>query len=479
MRIAGIILFSVVLSTCSKPPTSLEEVLNSGQLRVLTRNSPTTFYEGGVGYDGLEYQLASGFAAFLEDKYERSIDAVFSTRDQFHELLPAVSRGQAHIAAAGLTVSPERAEQVDFGPVYQTVSQQLIYRLDKTKPTNIDDLGKNHLEVIAGSSFVDTLQDIRQLIPNLSWTENAAAETSELLVGVDKREIDLTIADSNEFAVHRTFMPDLRVARELKTNDQLAWAFSPHRSDQLQEDAALYFAAIRDNGTLDQLLDRFYGHTDRFDYVGTHIFMRDYRSRLEPYREMFYAASEATGIDWRLLAAIAYQESHWNPNAVSYTGVRGMMQLTRITANSLGVANREDPAEAIPAGAKYFAQLRNRLKDIPEPDRTWFALAAYNVGYGHLRDARRLTVIQGGNPDRWLDVKESLPLLAVRKYYSTLPHGYARGWEPVQHVSNIRTYFEILNWLAPDEGPAAEQLPASEGEPLQTASIKALLNSWL
>jgi membrane-bound lytic murein transglycosylase F len=478
MRNAGIIIFALVMSTCSRPPTMLEEILDSGQLRVLTRNSPTTFYEGAVGFDGLEFQLVSGFAAYLTNKYERSVEVVFTSNDQFHELLPALSQRQAHIAAAGLTITPERATEVAFGPVYQTVSQQLIYRLDTRKPADIDDLGDKHLEIVAGSSFVDTLQNIQQLLPDLEWTENQQAEISELLVGVNTQEIDLTIADSNEFSVHRLYMPDLRVARDLKTNDQLAWAFNRYRSNGLQSEAKEYFTEISDNGTLDQLLDRFYGHTDRFDYVGTRTFIKHYESRLQPYRDMFLAAGHESNIDWRLLAAISYQESHWNPNAVSSTGVRGMMQLTRITADSLGVTDRENPVEAIPAGARYFAHLHGRLSYIPEPDRTWFALAAYNVGIGHLQDARKLTASRGGDPDRWLDVKETLPLLAIRKFYSTLPHGYARGWEPVQHVSNIRTYYETLNWLTQDETPATKKISAPRENYPQTTAAESFL-TWL
>jgi membrane-bound lytic murein transglycosylase F len=477
MRKATIIMFALVMSTCSRPPTVLQEVVNSGQLRVMTRNSPTTFYEGAVGFDGPEYQLITGFAAFLEEKYQRTIEVIFTTSDQFPDLIPAVTRGRVHIAAAGLTVTHERAAEVSFGPSYQTVSQQLIYRLNTAKPGDIDDLGDKHLEIMAGSSYVDTLQDIQQLLPDLRWTENSDAEISELLVAVDEQKLDFTVADSNEFAVHRLYMPDLRVARDLKTNDQLAWAFGRYRTGALQSDAQEYFKIIRENGTLEQILDRFYGHTNRFDYVGTQWFIRDYEALMGSYRDAFRAAGQASSIDWRLLAAIGYQESHWDPSAVSSTGVRGLMQLTKITADSIGVENREDPVEAIQGGARYFAYLWDRLDEIAEPDRTWFALAAYNVGYGHLEDARVLTERNGGNPDRWLDVKESMPLLAIRKYYSTLPHGYARGWEPVQYVSNIRIYFEILNWLDEEDNPAIESLQVPQTE--QQTATKTSFITWL
>ena len=187
---------------------------------------------------------------------------------------------------------------------------------------------------------------------------------------------------------------------------------------------------------------------------------------------MFKQAADKYELDWKLLAAIGYQESHWDPEAVSPTGVKGLMMLTQVTADSMGVDNREDPKQSIPAGARYFKRLHKRLKSIQEPDRTWFALAAYNVGYGHLLDARRIVRRQGGNPDRWVDIKEALPLLAQRKWFSQVPHGYARGWEPVQYVSNVRNYLGTLNWLTLDQRfdgmPEPELAPRDNG--VQTAS---------
>ncbi len=470
-------MLALVLGTCSRPPTTLEEVLSSGQLRVITRNSPTTYYRGALGFDGPEFQLVQGFAKFLGEKYDRVIEVEFTSVDRFNELLPALERGYSHLGAAGLTVTKERQQQVAFGPVYQTVEQQLIYRLNTGKPLSVADLRGKQIEIMAGSSYVDTLYDIQQLYPELVWTETADTEISELLVAVDEQQIDYTVVDSNDFAVHRAYMPDLRVAMTLKDEDQLAWAFGLYRSADLQAEVSDYFDGIHTNGQLEQILDRYYGHTDRFDYVGTRTFIRHYRDheRFDRYRELFQTAELDTSIDWRLLAAIGYQESHWDPTAVSPTGVRGLMMLTKVTAGAMGIADRENPDEAIPAGARYLAKLKDRLNDIPEPDRTWFALAAYNVGYGHIQDARTITEQRGGNPDRWLDVKEALPLLAIRTWYSQAPHGYARGWEPVQYVSNIRTYYQILNWLTQDQQPQENKDTQSEA-PAQIAVAASLLN---
>lgn len=455
MRKATIIVLalsmSLFLGTCSKQPTALEEVLSSGELRVITRNSPTTYYRGATGFDGPEYQLVHGFARFLSERYAQRVDVSFATVDSFSELLPTLERGRAHVAAAGLTVTEDRKQQVSFGPSYQKVKQHLVYKLNTGKPRKLEDLEDKTLRVMAGSTHAQTLQDIRYVEPLLEWTETNAAEVSELLMAVADQSIDYTVADSNAFNVHRHYMPDLRIAMDLTREDKLAWAFPLYHSTGLQELAAEYFAEIRENGDLERLLDRYYGHTDDFDYADTRTFIRHVDSRLVNYRPMFEEAAAATGTDWRLLAAIAYQESHWDPAAVSPTGVKGMMMLTKATAKRMGVADRRDPAQAIPGGAEYFAYLRGRLRNIPEPDRGWFALAAYNVGYGHLLDARTLVRRAGGDPNNWLEVREALPKLAIRKWYNTVPRGYARGWEPVGYVNNVRSYYEVLCWLTQDE----------------------------
>jgi membrane-bound lytic murein transglycosylase F len=184
---------------------------------------------------------------------------------------------------------------------------------------------------------------------------------------------------------------------------------------------------------------------------------------------MFEAAGADWGVDWRLLAAIGYQESHWRAHAVSPTGVRGIMMLTQATADYLGIEDREDPTASIFGGAQYFARQTERVADtVTEPDRTWMALASYNVGFNHLKDARMIVEWQGGDPDTWVDISAALPLLAQHKWYSRVPYGYARGWEPVLYVNNIRAYYNILKWLTEQEEPAEEELPEGES-PQETA----------
>jgi membrane-bound lytic murein transglycosylase MltF len=187
--------------------------------------------------------------------------------------------------------------------------------------------------------------------------------------------------------------------------------------------------------------------------------------RLPALRRHFQEAQTLTGIDWRLLAAIGYQESQWDPGAVSPTGVRGVMMLTAETADRMGVDNRLDPRQSIIGGARYLALLKDALPpDIAEPDRTWIALAAYNQGQGHMEDARRIAKARGGDPDSWLDVKQALPLLSRGGYRHVTRYGYARGFEALTFAENIRNYYDILLRLEPAFDPVhnlgADNAPA-------------------
>ena len=211
---------------------------------------------------------------------------------------------------------------------------------------------------------------------------------------------------------------------------------------------------IRENGTLAAIQSRYDSESNDLDRVGMFQFMKQVRNRLPPLLPVFQEVATVHNLDWRLLAAIGYQESHWDPDAASVTGVRGIMMLTQRTATQLGVHDRLDPEQSIEGGARYFLRMRKRIPErVAEPDRSWMALAAYNMGWGHLEDARVLTQKQGGNPDRWEDVDERLPLLSQEKWYRQTRYGYARGYGGQQYVNNIRSYFDTLVWMDTRDHP--------------------------
>jgi membrane-bound lytic murein transglycosylase F len=432
---------SLSLGSCTIPPPLVERIKASGELIVVTRNSGTTLYEGSEGLTGFEYDLVQLFAK------ELGVKAHFIIPKQFDDLLPKVINGDAHLAAAGLTVTPEREDKIRFGPSYQEITQQVIYRSGKTRPRTVEDLIGKDLHVLSGSSHEEELIRLKTKYPELTWVSHTDLESAELMQMVQDKKIDFTIADSNEFAVTRRFMPYLKVGFDLTEPQPLAWAMAHAEDDSLYKAMVAFFKRTREDGTLSQLIERHYGHIGRLNFVELRTFVNHIKDRLPKYRPYFEEAEKETGIDWRMLAAIGYQESHWNPKAKSPTGVRGIMMLTLTTAKQMNIESRLDPEQSIIGGAKYLSYIEKLLPDrIAEPDRLWLTLAGYNVGFGHLEDARILTEHLDGNPDKWADVKKHLPKLSLKKWYSSLKRGYARGKEPVNYVDNIRAYFELLKW---------------------------------
>lgn len=451
----------LTLTGCAETPSTLEQVKSQGELVIVTRNSPTTYYEGPFGPTGPEYDLANLFAKHL------GVTLQVKTAASLNDIIPMVAQREAHFAAAGLTVTNERKKRIRFTSAYQSITQQVVYRSGDTRPSTLHDIEGGEMEVIAGSSHAARLRKVSMQYPALNWSENSDIGSDELLSKVWNKETRFAIADSNEVLLNQHFYPELRVAFDLTGPQKLAWAFPMGDDYSLYLEAQQFFSKIKKNGQLDQIMERYYGHIQDFDYVGTRKFMRHIDKRLPRFIEHFNEASEQNNMDWRLLAAVGYQESHWNPRAISPTGVRGIMMLTRATAADMGYTNRIEPRNSILGGGRYLAQLIKRLpKRIQNPDRTWFALAAYNIGMGHLHDARIITEKRGGNPDKWIDVKESLPLLMKKRWYKETKYGYARGNEALRYVENIRSYYDILVWRS-ENSKLQPPLKVTHAEPVQ------------
>jgi len=456
-------LISGVLSMGGCMPSTEEDhltrVQQRGELLVVTRNSPTTYYEAADGIAGYEYELVTAFAEKL------GVKARFIVEDNLKRITEMVASGEVDLAAAGLTVTPQRARQLRFGPAYQEVTAKLVFKQGKPWPRNIDQL-EGELRVVAHSAYSQILTELKKTHPNLYWSETTEHTAEELLMMVLEEDIDYTIVDSTELELNRRYHPELAIAFTLGKPQSLAWAFNKDEDFTLFGEAIEFFGEQQTIGAIAQLQEKYYGHVERFDYVGAREFHSAGKEKLPAYKPLFVKAA-GDDLDWRLLAAQSYQESHWNPKARSKTGVRGMMMLTLKTAKDLGISNRLDPEQSILGGAEYLRRVKARVPErIPEPDRTWFALAGYNVGWGHVEDARIITEQQGGNPDSWSDVKQRLPLLQKRRWYTKTKHGYARGAEPVAYVDNIRRYYDVLVWLDeeqqnPDLDPTGEQSQAT------------------
>jgi membrane-bound lytic murein transglycosylase F len=453
----GLWLAAAVAGCSSEPPTVLEQVKAIGVLRVATMNGPTTYYIGADGFEGFEYELIRSFAD------ELGVDLEIIVPPSFDRLIPLLGTGKAHLAAAGIAVTRGRTGKARFGPTYQIITQRLVYRTGARRPRSEADLVGADIEVIAGSSYAERLHELREQHPDLEFTERNDIGIEDLAERVATGAIDHTIIDSNVLAQLRRIYPDLGVAFEISDSQHLAWAFPPTGDSTLIDAASDFLQRVQADGRLARLIDRYYGPYNVFDYVEAREFLQDVDERLPRVRDEFVAAANAVGLDWRLLAALSYQESRWDPRARSPTGVRGLMMLTRTTARELGVNDRIDPAASVRGGAQYFRNIRDRVPErIPEPDRTWLALAAYNVGFGHLEDARRLAAREGGDPDSWLSVRAHLPLLTRPQWHAHTRYGYARGYEPVHFVRNVRRYYDVLVQLLPIE--TLEPAPVAEPE---------------
>jgi membrane-bound lytic murein transglycosylase F len=443
---------SVATNTASQALTQLEQIQVRGYLNVITRNSPTTYFEDRDVPAGFEYEMAKRFADAL------GVDLRITVAPTMEDIMALVEMGEVDLAAAGLTVTSDRKQRVRFSSAYLQVQQKLIYNKNGAKPTSLKNLTEGKLVVVAGSSHAEYLRRVQStLLPSLTWIEASDLEAIDLLHMVASGEIDFTIVDSHEYDIVRGFLTNLADAFEISSQQSLAWATPKNITDRsLQYAIESFFVDLRSEGTLLQLQDRYFGHLENFDRNSAVAFSRLKAKRLNRYQTTFKKAANKYQLEWELLAAIGYQESHWNPNARSRTGVRGLMMLTRPTAKLMGVTNRVDATQSIEGGAKYFAHLLTKFEHIPEPERTWFALASYNVGYGHLLDAQMLTRNQGGDPEKWLDVKKRLPLLSQKQWYSKTKYGYARGYEPVRYVENIRRYYDMLIWHTNPHQPAIE-----------------------
>ncbi|MDF0534844.1 membrane-bound lytic murein transglycosylase MltF [Shewanella sp. A32] len=442
-KLTAVFTVILLLAGCQKLPlTETPPPTPPGQfetLRVGTLYGPQIYVESTRGDSGFDYELATRFADFLNKPLE------MVPYGNIQELYQALDTGKIDLIAAGLADTESRRSLFRLSPPLYHVNQILVYREGTPVPTDLADLN-SPLEIAADSSFVETLKDLKPEYPSLQWHEANDKDSEELLSMIASGDLQYTVANSSSLEINRRFMPELRAGMTLKEQQPIVWLLAHNHSDTLMSELLRFWHQEKRDGTLDHLVEKYFGHVKRFDYVDTRAFIRAVKGRLPQFEQWF--KSYAGELDWRKLAATSYQESHWNPQARSPTGVRGMMMLTIPTAEQLGIEDRLDPQQSIRGGAEYLASILDTLPaSIPDEERMWFALASYNVGFGHVEDARVLTEKMGKNPSAWKDVKQVLPLLQKRKYYQQTKYGYARGSEAVQYVDNIRRYYDTLVWL--------------------------------
>lgn len=440
-RISGLgVVVSLVLAGCTSDEPKVGSPFDTGVLKVATRNGSTTFY-----LDRHENPVGPEFALITDYADARGWTVEWNMLDSTAAVLDALEAGTTNLAAAGLTHLDSRNERFTRGPAHTEITEQLVCHRDhRPMPRKPDEIREVEIVVTAGSSYVETLDALADEHPGIAFTEDSERTTEVLLSAVADQEVGCTVADSNIVQVMRRHFPHLEIAMNLSGGLNLGW-YSPAGTDELANDAREWMNSREGDEAIGRMERRYYAYIDDFDFVDLRALNRRIEQRLPTYIDAFRQAEAETGMPADLLAALSYQESHWDPKARSPTGVRGMMMLTQATAGEVGVTNRLDPLQSIEGGALYLADRHRRLPEtIPEPDRTFLALASYNIGRGHLLDARSLARELGKNPDSWSDMREVLPLLADKRYYPSTRYGYARGYEPVHYVQRIRNYQDVI-----------------------------------
>ncbi len=468
----------LLVSPFSATQNQLEQVLNRGILNVAGRLGSLNYFERDGIANGFDYNLLTALAEYL------GVELNVVLFEDLNEQLASVYSNTIDLAAATLTVTPSRTRVYEFSDPYLEVSTLLIQNSSKTRKNSLDDLVEPYsLEIIAGSSHAELLVGLRENYPELHWRESADAIMFDLLGKVQSEEIDYAVVDSSIFELERYMFPNIEVGLELSARQPVGFALPKDRDDSLLEAVNSFLTEYRTRGELEKLKQAYFTDEGLMTVAGSLVFKKRLENRLPKFEALFREVAQKYDYDWLLLAAQAYQESHWEPDARSPTGVRGLMMLTLPTARQLGVDNRLDAEQSLEGGVRYMQSLYQRIPErIAEPHRRKFALAAYNVGFGHLNDARILTQRAGADADTWEDVAKYLPLLGHKKYYSTVKHGFARGNEPVHYVNNIYRLKSILDWYTwqreLDLGnmflePRYEQ-PATPGQTILDASLSPL-----
>ncbi|MCI5124278.1 MAG: membrane-bound lytic murein transglycosylase MltF [Candidatus Electrothrix sp. AR5] len=443
-----VVFFTVFFSAipdCLQPSGSLRDIRQQQKIRVIMTNNANVYYRYRGEYMGFEYDLVRAFGNYL------GVELEILTPD-WDVMLQLLDAGEADFIAAGLTVTPSREALVDFSDGYLEVQQQVIVHKSSNTVQELADLEGKTIHIRAGTSYAERISKLQKDGYALQTVLYTNIPTEELIRKVVHQEIEVTVANSNIALLNQRYYPDMRIAFPVGDPQTAAWAVRTGEIELLEQINA-FFELIRENGVFSRIYERYYRDVSIFDYVDLKKFHKRLKTHLPKYKDIIRKESKRYSFDWRMIVAVIYQESHFNSRARSYTGVRGLMQVTQVTAREMGIRNRLDPVQSIQAGVGYLAKLYARFADIKDADeRLLFALASYNIGYGHVRDAQKLCQRKGWNHRRWAAMEKALPLLRLKRYYKDTEYGYARGTEPVRYIKRILLYFDIIKRKSREEG---------------------------
>ncbi|HVF63717.1 MAG TPA: membrane-bound lytic murein transglycosylase MltF [Casimicrobiaceae bacterium] len=446
----------MTVGACDAPKPTLAP---ANKLVVALRAGPGSWLPGPDGVPhGFEHDLIVAFAA------EHKLPLITVRVPNADTLAAKIADGEAHVGIGGLyrprDAAPPRDRHGSPHALTWTTgfhpANPVVIAPAGARPKRWSDLNGAQVRYLAASGLDDEVIALAREHPSVRFTAIDLPSTDALIAQVNDGRVPYALVSSLQASLARNVHLNFDVAFPAGSTLEVAWLVGQDDAT-LRERLDAFVDKSRRNGLIDRLAHRYFAHAREVHRNEAGALQERMRTVLPDFRKVFVEAQEASGIEWRLLAAMAYQESRWEPQATSETGVRGFMQLTEETARHLGVADRLDPRMSTIAAARYLKDLRERLPErIAEPDRTWLALAAFNIGLGHLEDARIIAQRQKRDPDSWQDVKLALPLLAIPEHYEKAKLGYARGGMPVAFVDRVRGYYDILLRYEPAHSPRVD-----------------------
>jgi peptidoglycan lytic transglycosylase F len=435
-KILILVFMCIPLLTSCAGEDLLDRIKKAGEITVLTQNNAHCSYTYREQPMGFEYDLAKAFSRYLGVKLK-------VLTPPWEKLIEELKKGKGDFIAASMTITPSRQEEVEFSDGYLRIQQKAIIHKDHPRIEKLEDLKGKTIHARRGTTYAERLAELKDdgLGINIKLYEDLPTE--ELIMMVAQKEIGVTVADSNIALLNRRYYPDVVISLPIEEPQSLGWAVNKGEKS-LQKKINEFFKKIKKDGTFERIYEKYYANVEIFDYLDLKKYHKRLNTRLPKYEKTIKKAAQKYGFDWRLIAAMIYQESHFNPDAISFTGVEGIMQLTRDTARDMGIKDRNDPEQSIMGGVKYLDILYEKYTEAMDPDRLLIALASYNVGRGHILDAQGIVKGRNLNPNSWAALEDILPLLRYSKYYKKTKYGYCRGTEPVRYITRILTYYDIL-----------------------------------
>ena len=412
-------------------------------LRVLLRNNAYSYFLYKGELMGFEYEMAKAFAKAHGLRLEVVVPP------SHRELMTWLVEGRADLAIGFLVPTKARkALGITFSNPYNHEAQHVVVHKDDPL-TSLDGINEKSFHVRRTSAYWETLENLKE--EGHRFFLHAAAEdteTEQLIQDVGSQKLDATLADAH--------ILDIELAKSTPVKSAFAIGEEKPQAVAMREENPKLVAAINDfikknlrTEYYNVLYNKYFKSRKSIKRLAKGRIDSLENNKLSPWDEVTQKHADKYGFDWRLITAQMYQESRFNPKAKSFAGARGLMQLMPRTAKSIGIKDIDKPHNNIEAGIKYLDWLRDRFDDdIPLSEKTWFILASYNAGHGHVSDAQRLAKKKGWDHKRWFDhTEKAMLLLSQKNYYKKARYGYVDGKEPVNYVRNIRNRFEAYTNL--------------------------------